>query len=159
MPSIDVTDILADSFISNEAFWVFRRLQKVNNHGRTEIQSAWLPAAGSIYPTGDNSLVRQEAFQVQANTITVVTPFRLRGQAQTPQGDNYQPDLVYWDLDFYMVKKLNDYSKYGVGFMEAECSSIQFNDRPPTPPPGMRPGEMDFSNAVNSGLLAAFGVI
>lgn len=155
MPDIDVTDILEDPFVAGEGFWVYRRAEDVNAHGRSEIVGAWLPAAGSVTPTGDNSLIREEAFQTQAKTIKVITTFRLRGQSRTGAGQNYQPDLVYWEGDFYLVRVLDDFSKFGAGMMEADCSSIDFNDKPAKLPPTPAPGEADFSRAVNSALAGS----
>ena len=155
MPEIDVNDIVSDPFIAGEGFWVYRRLETVSSHGRVELRGSWLPAEGSITPTGDNSLVRQEAFQTQANTIQVVTNFRLRGPSRTSKGKSYQPDLVYWESDFYVVSNLEDYSKYGAGIMVAECTSIQLTDQPPPLPPGAIPGAADFSKPRNSGILGA----
>lgn len=154
MPEIDVSEVLLDGLVAGEGFWVFRRAQSVSTHGRTEVKGkgAWLPAVGSVQPTGDNSMVREEAFQTQSKTLEVITSFRLRGVSQEGE-QQYQPDLVFWLGDYYMVKVINDYSQYGAGMIEAECSSIDRNDRPPSPPPSPTPGQADFSRAANSGLV------
>lgn len=154
MPEIDVNDILTDDYIAGEGFWVYRRAEVMGTNGRSSLEGAWLPAEGSIFPSGDNSLARQEAFSNQANAVTVVTPFRLQGVARTAAGQNYQPDLVYYEGDFYLVRDLRDWSKYGAGFMEAGCTLFNWNTRPPEPPSPV-PGEADFSKARNSGLIPA----
>lgn len=131
MPWIDVTDILADPMIAGEAFQVLRRHETVNSYGESTIATTTYSANGSITPTGDNSLVREDAFQSQAKTIKVVTSFMLQGQAEDAQGNKYQPDLILWKGDYYIVRTLNDYSSYGAGMIEAECSSIDWDDEPP----------------------------
>lgn len=154
MPDIDVTDILDDPLVAGEGFWVYRRSQTVGDNGRAVLAGAWLPAIGSVTPTGDQSLTRADAFQTQARTIDVVTTFRLRGVSRTERGVEYQPDMVFWDGDFFVVKDLSDYSRYGAGMMEAECTSVDYKDRPAELPSGAVPGEADFSRAANSGLVS-----
>lgn len=131
MPWIDVTDILADPMIAGEAFQVIRRLETVDGNGRGSTTNTTYAAFGSVTPTGDNSLVREDAFQSQAKTIKVVTNFALQGMAEDAQGNKYQPDLVLWKGDYYLVRTVNDYSSYGAGMIEAECSSIDWDDEPP----------------------------
>lgn len=152
MPDIDVTDVLLDADVAGEDFWVLRRSQRMGANGRPVLTKAWLPAFGSIQPVGDNSMAREEAFQTQAKTLEAITTFRLRGVSETREGVQYQPDLVYWNGDFYIGRTLNDYSKYGAGMVEYECTSIDMNDRPPELPPSPAPTQTDFALAANSGL-------
>lgn len=81
---------------------------------------------GAVYPTGSNSLTREEAYQQQAKTITVVTKFRLQGPSP-----GFQPDTVEWRGSLFIVKSLNDYTQDGAGFIEAECTSVLLEDPPP----------------------------
>lgn len=135
MAEIDVSDIIADGFISGDSFTVIRRLETVSDFGRVVITETRIPAFGQVTPTGDNSLVRAEAYQTQANTIKVITNFPLRGPAKDSAGNQYQPDVVEWRGAPYVVRVLNDYSAFGVGFVEAECSSMALID----PAPGTAP--------------------
>lgn|ERR1019366_1739770 len=130
MPLIDVSDVLLDPMIAGEAFLVVRRLEVVNSFGESVVTMQSFAATGSIIPTGNNSLVREEAYQIQAKTIRVVTAFPLRGVSKDSTG-TYQPDIVMWNNDSFIVKSLNDYTSYGVGLVEAECSSIDPVDAPP----------------------------
>lgn len=132
MPSIDVTDLLVDPEIAGEPFIVVRRQMTVDNHGKTNIAFTVFPnVAGSITPTGDNSLVRAEAYETQANTIKVITPFRLRGVSKDVSG-SFLPDLVLWGGNHFEVKSLNDWNTFGAGFMEADCLSIETVDQAPS---------------------------
>jgi hypothetical protein len=134
MPELDVVDVLLDGMLAGESFVVLRRLESRNQFGRIDIAETRLPAIGSIVPVGENSLVREDAYQTQTKTIRVITPFRLRGATVDEAGARYQPDVVEWKGDRYVVRTINDYSQYGAtGLIEAECSSMDFLDRAQTP--------------------------
>lgn len=133
MPFIDVSDIINDVFISGERFNVIRRSDTVGINGETTIGSAPLCGIGQITPTGDNSMLREEAFTTDQKTIQVITTFKLRGPAKDKYTQqNYQPDIVVWNGDNYLVRTLQDYSKYGAGMVVAECSSIDYVDNAPS---------------------------
>ncbi len=131
MPALDVSEVLNDPDIAGDAFTVLRRTQTVNNYGEGGVATQTLPAFGSVQPTGDNSLVREEAYQVQANSITVYTTFPLRGPGKDAQGNSYQPDVVVWQGNHYLVKVVNDWSSFGTGFVQADCQSIDPVDLAP----------------------------
>lgn len=150
MPGIDVTGILLDPDIAGTPFTVIRRSEIVSNFGLSTVRSKSIPnVRGSVQPTGENSLVREAAFDVQAKTIKVITTFRLRG-VSTQAGANYKPDLILWNGDYYEVRVINDYSQFGGGFIDAECTSIDYVDQAPNASPTYV-GRMDFSNTANSG--------
>ena len=131
MPKLDVTDLLYDPDLTGH-FDVIRRIQSVNQYGEVSVTAdTFEHVIGAVYPTGSNSLTKEAAFQTQAKAITVVTKFRLRGASQDMYGTQYQPDIVEWDGDQYEVKVVNDYSRYGGGFIEAECINIAKVDIPP----------------------------
>lgn len=126
MAELDVSDIVLDPLIAGDAFIVIRRRDDVNNFGEGVTADARLPAVGAIYPSGDNSLLREEAFQTQANTITVVTQFALRGSGGDEAGKIFQPDIVLWEGNHYQVRVVNSYGQYGAGFVEAECIATDY---------------------------------
>lgn len=139
MPDIDVSDLTFDSDIAGEAFGVIRRQEVVGANGVSVITATTLPAAGqpaivgSITPTGDNSLVREEAFQTQAETVTVITAFRLRGASKDANGNSFQPDIVVRsDGSQYLVASVKSWAAFGAGFVEAECTSFDFSATAPT---------------------------
>lgn len=136
MPEIDVTDILVDIDIADSQFTVIRRQEVVNNFGETTLVTTTYPPTlpqpiGAIYPTGDNKLQRKEDFTSQSDTITVVTQFRLRGASKSG-GNKFQPDIVVWNGNNYVVSNVNEFTQYGAGFIEAECTSIDFTPQAPT---------------------------
>lgn len=131
MPDIDVTELLFDTDLAGNIFTVLRRFQTVNTYGEGVAATTTIPnLIGAIYPTGDNSLVRQEDFQSQANTITVVTTFRLRGPSKD-SGNQYDADIVQWSGVNWLVRTVNEFTQYGAGFIEAECTSQDFIDQAP----------------------------
>lgn len=154
MPWVDVSSVLFDPDIAGISFTVLRRKQIVGQNGVVSTQVERCAAVGSVVPVGDNSLLREETFQVQAKTIRVCTTFRLRGVAEQANGASYQPDLVLWNGDFFVVRTIDDYTPYGAGMIEAECSSIDYQDEPPALGPDAV-GRLDFSLQINSGLIGA----
>lgn len=153
MPYADVSDAILDSDVSGEWFQVIRRQDNVNSHGRNNpVQNTWgYNVTGSVQPTGDNSLVREEAYSTQMKSIQVITEFRIRGAAQDNTGQAFQPDLIFWKGGYYIVKDVKDYSQYGAGYVEAEAVSFDYNG-PPPPPQTNQVGRWDFSQAQNSSL-------
>jgi hypothetical protein len=131
MPQIDVSDIVRDPFIAGEAFTVQRRIETVDQYGQSSVQVQTFQALGSIAPAGENSLVREEAYQTQAKSIQVITPFRLRGASKDQAGYRYQPDIVIWKGDSFIVRSISDFSQYGAGLVQADCTSIDLVDQVP----------------------------
>jgi hypothetical protein len=131
MPLLDVSDVLTDPDIAGERLEVVRRFETVNGFGESVVTTKRYAVRGSVTPVGDNSLIREEAYQAEAQTILVVTAFLLRGPSKNPAGQSFQPDVILWLGDSYVVRVLNDYSRYGAGMVEAECSSIDFIDEAP----------------------------
>ncbi len=132
MPDLDITDLLTDPDLT-DTFTVIRRLQVVNGFGEVTVTpTTFTNLRGAVFPAGDNSLARQDAFQTQSKSITVATQFRLRGISQDKTGAQYQPDIVVWNGDNYEVRSLSDFSNYGAGFTQADCVSVDLLDLPPT---------------------------
>ena len=92
MPEIDVTDVLLDADVAGQSFTVLRRQEQVDQYGiSSTIILTINDVLGSVQPTSDNSLIREDAYDAQAKTLKVITSFRLRGVA-TSAGQNYKPD-------------------------------------------------------------------
>jgi hypothetical protein len=133
MPDIDVSDLCLDPDIAGESFTVVRRQSVMQPNGTTAITSTYFQASGSITPTGDNSLVRADAYTTQAGTIAVITNFRLRSGGKDNLGNAFQPDIVLTsDGNSFVVSSLNEWDSFGGGFMHAECTEIDFNPMGPT---------------------------
>lgn len=153
MSALDVSELLVDPDVAGTGFTVIRREEIINDNGRSVVTENRITAAGSVFPTGDNSLAREAAFQAQGKSLTVVTLFRLRGVAQGG-GKQYQPDLVEWNGSRYTVREVEDFTRYGAGFIKADCTSQDFVD-PPAPEESYPVGQLLFYEPGQSGLIGA----
>jgi galactose-6-phosphate isomerase len=132
MPEIDVTDVLLGSAVAGEEFLVQRRQEVVTQQGKGTVPNPLtFPAFGSVQPEGDNDMIREEDFDSQAHTIEVITPFRLRGDSTDAAGNSFKGDIVIWKGNNYVVKRVEDYSSFGPGWVLASCTSEDFVDAPP----------------------------
>lgn len=128
MAELDVSELLVDGDLTS-SFTVQRRLQSVNSFGETSTTIiTFQNLRGGVYPTGEQSLTRADAYQSQANTISVTTQFQLRGVSADATG-SYQPDIVNWRGNNYVVRTLSEFA-YGAGFVVAECISTSLLDQP-----------------------------
>lgn len=130
MPWLDLSDVITDPFLA-DTFVVVRRMQIVNGQGETVIiPMGNFGAVGVVTPTGNNSLVRAEAYESQADSIQIITMFRLRGASKDTAGINWQPDLVQWNGITYLIKTLNDFTRFGAGFIQADAIATDYNPAP-----------------------------
>lgn len=120
-----------------DTFAVIRRAETVGDDGISVLTPTTFPnLLGSICTAGGNDLERSADAGYSKKRISVVTQFKLRGAAIAGSGQNYQPDLIQWHGDYFIVETLDDYSSYGAGFVQAECSSIDFQEAPTPGVPG-----------------------
>ena len=132
MPLLDLSSVLTSPMLW-DTFTVNRRIQTVNNFGiATVAVQAIAGLFGVVYPSNENELKRYPDLQVQDKAITVITRFALRGETETTADPSvsYQPDIVVWGSDNFLVRKVEDWSQYGPGFILAICSSMDLVDAP-----------------------------
>lgn len=179
MSFIDVTDVILDPMVAGQTFSVVRRREYINDFGEQQLVAVQVTGVvGQVSPTGDNSLVRDAAFSSQQQTVRVITAYRLRGASRSPgsappltwdDGINwdltgftwdqgvgaatFQPDLVLWHGDYYIVQSINDYTPYGAGFMECECTSIDWQQAAASIQPAQS-GRGDFTQSSQAALAA-----
>ena len=111
-----------------EQFTITRRQEIVNSYGETTTVNSTLLATGVVNITfGSNELERGPDEQHQGKSISITTKFRLYGEVV-----GYQPDLITWHGDTFLVTKIEDYLGFGAGFVQAEARSIDFVDAPPS---------------------------
>lgn len=132
MPTLDVSDIILDPMFA-ERLTIERRPETVGNNGRTtQLPQVITPKPiGVVLPIdtaiGGNALERTPDEQHRGAQLEVHTKFRLRGPSP-----NYQPDVLVYEGNRYVVTIVNNYSKYGAGFIKAEVTSMDAIDNPPT---------------------------
>ena len=134
MPDLDVSELLEDPDLA-DTFNVIRRQNVIGNDGVGTVVPTTFPCVvGVVTVAGNNALQRLPESQMFGKTISVATTFRLRGASTDQQGIQYQPDLVVWPIsngNTFIVSDLQDWSRFGAGFVEATCASINWSDLPP----------------------------
>lgn len=131
MPSIDVTDVLVSLGIACQEFSVVRRQETVNQYGESvKTEVAMGPFIGAVQPIGERSLLREEMYSTATNGITVWSTFPLNNVAREADGTKYQPDLVYWKGDYYIVRSQDDWTQFGAGFTKVECIGFDYVQKP-----------------------------
>lgn len=131
MPTIDVSEVLSDPDFCEELI-ILRRTSVENIHGRAVITPTEIsPRPLGIVITkdtaiGGNVIERTPEAQYRGAALDVYTTFRLRGPAP-----GYQPDVVMWNGDPYVVTLINDFSNFGRGYIHADCTSLTSIDQAP----------------------------
>ncbi len=145
MPLLNVSSVLTDPDFA-DSFTVNRRMETVGTNGRTTIGSQLIPnILGVVTAISPSDLERQDGYESMTRSISVVTQFRLRGPAQ-----DEQPDVIIWRGSHFVVKHVDPYPQFGVGFFQVECVSMDHID--PNLDAGA-PGKMAFNIASNSVFL------
>lgn len=125
MPFLAVPEALFEpDFL--DSFTVRRRTETIGSNGRSSVVNADTVTFGVVTSGPDNKLERQGDQQHAGKSLTIVTVYRIQGPSP-----GKQPDLILWGGDYFVVDKVDDYSRYGGGFVQAECSSIDLVDQPP----------------------------
>lgn len=126
MADIDLSEVLASNMLSDN-FEVWRRTEGVDSNGRVQATvMARYQTYGVVVPSSPDNLDRGADQQYTSKALSITTPFRLR--ASTP---SYQPDLVYWHGNLFLVVSVGDYTSFGPGFIVATAQSIDRQDYPP----------------------------
>jgi hypothetical protein len=135
MPDIDVSDLLLDpDFVGVpsqrpgfDGITVRRRQEIVNNHGRAEYAvTTFNEVVASVISIADQAIVRGPDQMHLPQLIEVHTKFALQGPSP-----GYGPDFIVWNGTTFQVNKVQNHSHYGAGFIQADCSSVDFEDQPP----------------------------
>jgi len=134
-PMLDVSAALTNPY-TLDSFIVYRRKQTVNGFGETcvavEIEKG---IRGVVTPASLQELTRRPEAQIARKSITVITRFALRGESQTVEETQFQPDIVVWNNDSYLVVHVEDYSDYARGFVKVTANSTDMVDLPTTAVP------------------------
>lgn len=122
MPDLDVWDDLLDPLIA-DTFTVTRRAQSTDpTTGRVVITTTQLgPFMGTVVPAARLEMGTDE--QHAPKRISVTSSFALQGVVA-----GYFPDQVIWAGDVYKVVEVENYQRFGTGFTQATCESIDSQD-------------------------------
>lgn len=121
---------------TTDTFTVIRRKETVNNFGESATENARIPhQVGSVNAGDDNKIAIATDQQHIGKSISVVTQFKLRSVSEAKKASvgkvKYQPDLVFWNGDYFKVVVVEDYSRFGFGWIQAQCTSEDFVDQAP----------------------------
>lgn len=129
-PFLDVTSVLLDPEFT-DSFTVLRRQEIIDAHGRSTLNIVTFPAViGVVTSSNPNDLDRPEEYEAFTRTISVVTKFRARGEVT-----GYQPDIIVWRGDNFVVKHIDLYPQFGAGFYQLDCESMDRTDLSTDPTP------------------------
>ena len=146
MPYLDVDEVLLDPTIA-DTFSVVRTMQTTGRFGmvvetKTVIPNVW----GIVTTANPNDLYREESFEYFSRSLNIVTQYRLQGQRQ-----GYEPDIVIWHGNQFVVGTFDPYPQFGNGFYEAICQSIEPEDNAFDL---VINGQLAFDNKTNSGIIS-----
>jgi len=119
MPLLDVSDVLLDPDFCDRTLVCERNAITTDNNGRGVVSTQTLPFSGVVTSDKGELLQRGAVGEHATDNITVITRFRLLDAKLATTAD-----IVQWNGLRYTVTKVNSYSTYGIGFVEAGCEMI-----------------------------------
>ncbi len=127
MPNLDLTDLTFDPDFA-ERLNIVRRFQDVDDNGVANTQDQLIRPKpfGTVIPQNDAPMVRGPDQQHLPRLIQVHTKFRLRAMSE-----DWSADKLWWNGGWYEVNKVQDYSSFGRGLIQADASSISSMEKPP----------------------------
>lgn len=119
MPLLDVTEVLFDPDFADTLVCI-RQTQTVDDDGIATNVTQSMPFIGVVTADRGKELARLAAGSHVSGSILVHTAFRLTNGG--PAGRD--SDHIVWNGDEYIVKSIDDYSTYGMGFLCASCDLL-----------------------------------
>lgn len=127
---LDMSVALTNPYTA-DTITVYRRQEVVNNFGESELSvTAYANVVAVVTASAPTTLDRRPDLQVSPKSIDVVTAFRLYSESESTAQAEYQPDIITWHGNNYIVKSLADFSSFGPGYVSASCA---ITDSQPTP--------------------------
>jgi hypothetical protein len=129
MPYLDVTELLQDPELA-ESFSVTQRPQVLVAGRVTVPNPITVPGViGVVMALPADELDRLDDHEKLSRHFMIVTKFRLRGPSKDAAGQKYQPDLITWRGDQYIVSKVSTFPEWGPGFFQVTVKSIDLTDQ------------------------------
>ena len=119
MPLLDVSEVLLDPDFCDITLKCERNAIATDNSGRGVLSTSVTRFAGVVTSDKGELLQRGAVGEHATDNVSVITRFRLQDA-----GPGRTADVVQWNGKRYTVSKVNDYSTYGIGFIEAICDMI-----------------------------------
>ena len=118
MPDVDVSELLSDPDFA-DALVCERNAQVVSSGGIATNIAQTFDFLGVVTSDRGKELARLAAGSHITGSILINTEFRL-----TNGRDGIAADVVTWNGARYTVVTVDDYSRYGAGFICASCDLI-----------------------------------
>ncbi len=119
MPFLDTSDVLCDPDFCDMTMTYTRSVVVANDQGIGVATTKTLPLFGVVTSDSGDVLKRVPVGEYVEGSILICTRTKLIEAAK-----GYTADIITWDGNQYTVAKVNGYSTYGVGFVEAICELI-----------------------------------
>lgn len=131
-PMLDVSAALCNPY-TQDRFDVLRRTEVVNGYGESNVSiERFKEIRGVVHPDGPNALSRRPEAQTNAKTMVIFTRFAIRGESKSAnQGKGFQPDLIKWRGNMFVVNHVEDWSKFARGFVKVTVTSSNIVDQAP----------------------------
>lgn len=127
MPFLDLSELSTDPDFVEEINVIVIRRPIVMVKGRPTVPNpVTYPSVTMSVQPGGNSLEREDDKEFAPKTMNVFTKFRLQTAAP-----GYLPDYVIWNGDNFIVQSIDDYSRWGQGYIDATIASVDSLDLPP----------------------------
>lgn len=131
MPMLDVSAALTNPYTLDH-FDVYRRKQIMNDFGEAKTAVQIISGVmGVVYAEGLNNLARRAEAQINPKSIVIISRFAMRGESQTVDKTQYQPDIVRCNGNYFLIVRVEDFSNYASGFVKMLATSIDMVDLPP----------------------------
>jgi galactose-6-phosphate isomerase len=119
MPNLDVSSVLTDPLFADMSLRCIRQRQTVGTDGIAVNTPVPVPFSGVVTAASGTVLEREAEGSRVSGSINIVTRFWLE------DGKNsLAADIVTWKGRRYTVADVQDYSRYGPGFIQATCELL-----------------------------------
>ena len=114
MPSLDVSDVLDDPDFSDDSLICVRNPQTIGTDGRAVSTPVTIPFSAVVTAISGEELKRTPDGEYMVGSISIITRFFL-----TSGKAGFSADVVQWNGRSYTISDIQDYSRYGAGFVQA----------------------------------------
>ena len=125
MPSLDVNIVLFDPDLA-DMFDVRRNSESVGQDGRAVKTPELHEGLYGIIKHDDGETSRADDAMRTTESISIITAFSLRDARY-----GFQPDVVIWHGEEFLVKRVTPARQFGEGFTKATAVSFRAITNPP----------------------------
>jgi hypothetical protein len=119
MPLLDVSDVLDDPDFREDGILVERNAVAVDDGGMASLGVTNYTISGVVCSASGSSLMRVPEGERNTDFISLHTKFRLISGE-----DGNTADVITYMGKRWTVYSINDYTRYGTGFVQALCQLI-----------------------------------